>query len=99
MNRRRALLVAIVGVISLCPLQATGDARTQEKPIVQIPQLGVPQIMTLEGKFVRVALSDPDRGRGEDPLEELQEHREAGQRRVQAEEVNADAALPPSWAD
>ena len=31
-----------------------GDAQTQEKPIVQIPQPGVPQIMTLEGKFVRV---------------------------------------------
>ena len=35
------------------------------------------------------ALSDPDRGRREAPLEELQEHREAGQRRVQAEEVTA----------
>jgi len=58
MNRRRALSVAIVGIVSLCVLQAKGDARTQEKPIVQIPQPGVPQIMTLEGKFVRVAYNN-----------------------------------------
>ncbi len=50
--------VAIVGVMSLFPLQAKGDGRTQEKPIVQIPQAGVPQIMTLEGKFVRVAYNN-----------------------------------------
>jgi hypothetical protein len=53
MNSRSALAAAIVGVISLGPLQTKGDA--QEKPVVQIPQAGVPQIMTLEGKFVRVA--------------------------------------------
>jgi len=40
--------------MSLCPLHAKAD-QTQEKPVVQIPQAGVPQIMTLEGKFVRVA--------------------------------------------
>ena len=54
MNSRRALAAAIVGVMSLCPVQAKGDAQAQEKPIVQIPEPGVPQIMTLEGKFVRV---------------------------------------------
>ena len=58
MNTRRALPVAIVGVMSLFPLQATGDARAQEKPIVQIPKPGVPQIMTLEGKFVPVAYNN-----------------------------------------
>jgi hypothetical protein len=58
MNRRRALSVALVGVMSLCPLQAKGDAQTQEKPVVQIPQPGVPQIMTLEGKFVRAAYNN-----------------------------------------
>jgi hypothetical protein len=59
MNSRRALSAALVGVISLCALQANGDAEAQDKdkakPVVQIPQPGVPQIMTLEGKFVRVA--------------------------------------------
>jgi hypothetical protein len=58
MYKRRALSAAIVGVMSLCPLQAKGDAQTQEKPVVQIPQPGVPQNMTLEGKFVRVAYNN-----------------------------------------
>ena len=58
MNKRRALSAAIVGVMSLCPLQAKGDAQTQEKPVVQIPQAGVPQILTLEGKFVRAAYNN-----------------------------------------
>jgi hypothetical protein len=56
MNCRRALSAAIVGVVSLCAVQ--GNAQTQEKPIVQIPESGVPQIMTLEGKFVRVAYNN-----------------------------------------
>ena len=30
----------------------------QQQPTVQIPQPGVPQIMTLEGKFVRVAYNN-----------------------------------------
>jgi hypothetical protein len=58
MNRRRALFVAFVGVLSLCPLQARDAARSQEKPLVQIPQPGVPQIMTLQGKFVRAAYNN-----------------------------------------
>ena len=56
MNSRRALSAALVGVISICALQAKGDA--QDKPVVQIPRSGVPQIMTLEGKFVRVAYNN-----------------------------------------
>jgi hypothetical protein len=56
MNNKRALAVAVVGVISLCPLHVKGHA--QEKPVVQIPQPGVPQIMTLEGKFVRAAYNN-----------------------------------------
>jgi hypothetical protein len=54
MNSRNAVAAALVGVMSLCPLQ-TKNAEAQDKPVVQIPQAGVPQIMTLEGKFVRVA--------------------------------------------
>jgi hypothetical protein len=34
------------------------SAQTQQKPTVQIPQPGVPQIMTLEGTFVRVAYNN-----------------------------------------
>ena len=58
MNTSRALIVALVGAISLCPLQAKGDGPAQEKPIVKIPQPGVPQIMTLQGKFVRAAYNN-----------------------------------------
>ena len=60
MNSTRALS-ALVGATALCLLGATGHAGAQDKdknkdaPVVQIPQPGVPQIMTLEGKFVRVA--------------------------------------------
>jgi hypothetical protein len=42
--------------MSLCPFQAKGDA--QEAPIVKLPQPGVPQITTLEGRFVRVAYNN-----------------------------------------
>jgi len=55
MDSRRALFVAVVALISTGPLQASGDTRVQEKPVVQIPQAGVPQIQTMEGKFVRAA--------------------------------------------
>jgi hypothetical protein len=58
MNSKCALSVGLVGVMFLCPLQAKGEAQTQEKPVVQIPQPGVPQIMTLEGKFVRAAYNN-----------------------------------------
>jgi hypothetical protein len=56
MNRSRfALSVAFVGLMCLWPLQAKGDAQAQEKPVVPLPQPGVPQIMTMEAKFVRAA--------------------------------------------
>jgi hypothetical protein len=59
MSTRLALSsVAIVGLVSLCPLQADSNARTQDKPTVQIPNPGVPQIMTLEGRFVRAAYNN-----------------------------------------
>jgi hypothetical protein len=57
MNRNRALAVAFAGVLSLGPLQMKGDAQAQA-PTVQIPQGGVPQILTIEGKFVRAAYNN-----------------------------------------
>jgi hypothetical protein len=53
MDSRRALSLAFVGLIALWPLQMKADA--QEKPVVQLPQPGVPQISTLEAKFVRAS--------------------------------------------
>jgi hypothetical protein len=44
-------MLATLGLLSLCPIAATA----QEPPKVQIPQPGVPQIMTMEGRYVRAA--------------------------------------------
>jgi hypothetical protein len=43
-----------VGLVSSCPLVALA----QEPPKVQIPQPGVPQIMTMEGRYVRAAYNN-----------------------------------------
>jgi hypothetical protein len=55
MTSRYALSVAFVGLMSLWPLQTTGDAQSQEKPLVKIPEPGVPEVLTMEAKFVRAA--------------------------------------------
>jgi len=44
-------VLAAVGLAALASVHAS----SQQQPTVQIPQPGVPQIMTLEAKFVRVA--------------------------------------------
>ncbi len=54
----KASAVVLLGLTCLWPVRTQGDARTQEKPTVQIPQPGVPQIMTMEGKFVRAAYNN-----------------------------------------
>src|SRR4029450_9670946 len=54
----KASAVILLGLTCLWPVRTQGDARTQEKPTVQIPQPGVPQIMTMEGKFVRAAYTN-----------------------------------------
>jgi hypothetical protein len=53
MNSRIAFVVALAACAA-APLLA----QKQPPPTVQIPQPGVPQIMTLEGKFVRVAYNN-----------------------------------------
>ena len=55
MSNGRALAVALVGLVSLWPLQTKGDAQEPAAPTVQIPQPGVPQVITMEGKFVRAS--------------------------------------------
>jgi hypothetical protein len=47
-----------VVALSLACLASTGRAYSQQQEGIQIPQPGVPQIMTLEGKFVRVAYNN-----------------------------------------
>ena len=58
MKNTRALSMALVGLMALVPLQTTGDAQGQEKPTVQIPQPGVPQVMTMEAKYVRASYNN-----------------------------------------
>ena len=58
MSGKRALSVVIVGLIFLCAAIDPADSQTQQPPTVAIPQPGVPQIMTMEGRFVRVAYNN-----------------------------------------
>ncbi len=60
MNAKRALSLVLAGVVlGLAPLVAD-ETRAQDppKPQVKIPDSGVAQNMTLEGKFVRVAYNN-----------------------------------------
>ena len=54
MNEKSARSLAAVGLMSLWPLAALA----QEPPKVQIPDPGVPQIMTMEGRYVRIAYNN-----------------------------------------
>ena len=58
MSERRLRSVAAVGLMSMWALAAPGGVRAQEAPKVQIPQPGVPQIMTMEGRYVRAAYNN-----------------------------------------
>ncbi len=55
MNGRTPLIFSIVSLAATCALAAGPQ---EQKPKVQIPQPGVPQIMTLEGAFVRAAYNN-----------------------------------------
>src|SRR5262245_1945262 len=57
MRTTTALAFGLVGLLATEMAVAQLHAQNQ-KPTVQIPQPGVPQIMTLEGKFVRVAYNN-----------------------------------------
>jgi len=56
MNRIKSM--CLVGVTLLWPLQLAGDAQSKQAPVVEIPKPGVPQIMNMEGKFVRAAYNN-----------------------------------------
>jgi hypothetical protein len=44
--------------VSLQPLASSGGAQGNQPPTVKIPEAGVPEIMTLEGNWVRVAYNN-----------------------------------------
>jgi hypothetical protein len=56
-GKRKVLFSCLAVMSAAWALAASGQAQDQ-KPAVQIPNPGVPQIMTLEGKFVRVAYNN-----------------------------------------
>jgi len=58
MKSRHAMSLLLTGLVCTWMLVAPAGAQAQEKPIVKIPQPGVPQIMTMEGKFVRAAYNN-----------------------------------------
>ena len=60
MNAKHALSLVLIGAaLGLAP-GVRGDARAQDppKPQVKIPDAGVPEVMTMEGKFVRAAYNN-----------------------------------------
>src|SRR5262245_11027948 len=57
MTTRSILLFACAAVLLSLPLPPLG-AQAQQPPTVKIPEPGVPQVMTLEGKFVRAAYNN-----------------------------------------
>jgi hypothetical protein len=59
MKAKNALLLLVLGLVSVWPPPVDRvDAQAQEPPKVKIPEPGVPQIMTMEGKFVRAAYNN-----------------------------------------
>ena len=55
MKHENVLLRAAVGLVLGLLLASSGHAQSEQKPVVKVPESGVPQIMTLEGTFVRAA--------------------------------------------
>ena len=58
MRYKNSLLVVLVCLLSLWPIAAPAGAQTEQKPTVKIPEPGVPEIMTMEGRFVRAAYNN-----------------------------------------
>jgi hypothetical protein len=58
MRPKNALSVVLVGLLSMWALAAPAGTQEEQKPKVKIPEPGVPQIMTMEGRFVRAAYNN-----------------------------------------
>ena len=54
MKTKRLPSLAVAGLLSMGPAAPSG-ARAEQAPQVQIPEPGVPQIMTMQGRYVRAA--------------------------------------------
>ena len=58
MKAKNVLLLLVVGLVFGWPPAVRGDGQAQDPLKVKIPESGVPQIMTMEGKFVRAAYNN-----------------------------------------
>jgi hypothetical protein len=58
MKNMKASSLALVGLVTLGSAAVLAAAQKQPPPKVEIPKPGVPQVMTLEGKFVRAAYNN-----------------------------------------
>ena len=59
MSRVKTLSIVIVALVAVCaPAVLPVAAQAQQPPTLQMPQPGVPEIMTMEGKFVRAAYNN-----------------------------------------
>jgi len=58
MSIRSSAALALLGVVSVWAAAVPGAARLQDPPKIQIPKAGVPEIMVMEGKFVRAAYNN-----------------------------------------
>jgi len=50
--------LALAVLVSFGPLAAPAAAQAQEPPKIQVPQPGVPQAMSIEGRYVRAAFNN-----------------------------------------
>jgi hypothetical protein len=58
MKATTLLSLALTLLIPIWPVMDSGHAQTKQTPTVQIPQPGVPQVMTLEGTWIRAAYNN-----------------------------------------
>ena len=58
MNSKNGLRLILVALVCGWAPVVPRDARAQDPPKVKIPEPGVPQVMTMEGKFVRAAYNN-----------------------------------------
>jgi hypothetical protein len=58
MKDTKGLSLILVGLLFMAATIAPVAAQTQEPPTVQIPQPGVPEILNIQGKFIRAAYNN-----------------------------------------
>jgi hypothetical protein len=58
MSSKQIVSLVLAGLVTAWAPVVPRDAQAQDKPRVRIPSPGVPEIMTMEGKFVRAAYNN-----------------------------------------